>query len=366
MKINSLHFENSEKSLINAIQDSSAINICDYNFGLIENASGQKESLVISVVKSIADNFIVKLTCCRAITYGGMRIEIIPELVSELSLSTQVNISNLKSGVRTFFYLIVSVDYDERVASGDPDPKEDPPRFPYVHPRYSLSMMDSNTIDITETHANTLVIGRFNLNGNDLVWDKEYIPASLNMQCFPLLRQYYNSISEDINTIQVSVYNIIYKQINQKQNSPLAFNIKIVCEKIIFYISSLFFPFRFVLYQRSPIETVYSIVQLANHLKLAIDLLPEKEKEDLLLYFKEWSNIAPGKFDEILSSIIEIDYNHQDVAASFEPISVFTSLIADLFKKLSELDLIGKKRGDKDMFVREINQKQNKKFKIID
>ena len=84
------------------------------------------------------------------------------------------------------------------------------------------------------------------------------------------------------------------------------------------------------------------------------------------MYFKEWSDVAPGKFDEFLTTVIEIDYTHQNLALVFEQVSEFTGFISELFKKLSELDLIGKKRGDKNMFVREINPKQTKKFKIID
>ena len=366
MKINKLHFENSESSIFDSIHDSNSIHLFDFNFGLLEPSENQKDSLELTVVKSLADNFIVKLSRCRAVTYGGLRIEITPELVKEITFSTSLGSNISKNSNQLSYYLIVTVDYSSRVPSGNPDPKEEPLRYPKVHPGYALSLIESANYSLSDLNAYSLIIGKFDLKGNDLMWDKSYIPASLNMQCFPLLRSYYNSISEEINTIQVSLYNIIYKVINKNQNTPLSFNLKFVCERMIFYVSSLFFQYRFVLYQKSPIETVNSVVQIANHLTLSIDLLPEKEKEDLLLYFKEWSDVAPGKFDEFLTTVIEIDYNHQNLALVFEQVSEFTGFISELFKKLSELDLIGKKRGDKNMFVREINPKQTKKFKIID
>jgi hypothetical protein len=109
------------------------------------------------------------------------------------------------------------------------------------------------------------------------------------------------------------------------------------------------------------------VSEFASFLKMAIDFLPEKEKEDLLLYFKEWSEISPGKFEEYLNEIIEIEYAHYDIHKAFKTAEEFCNVITDLFRKLSELDLIGKRKADKNMVVREINTKQQRKgFKMID
>ena len=353
MKINRQHFIDSENAIYAAIHDSIAVHVNDYNYGLLTSGEGLKSSLEINIVKSQADNFLVKVNLCRAITAGGVRIELTPTLCKELTLNERVNLGSLKNNPNPQFYLLISVDYNERVPTGNPLTSELPARHPYVLPNYQLHLKEASELNSAELGKNFLKIGRFKYKSEELQWDANYIPPSTSIQSFQNLKQYYNTIANHFNSIQTCTYSIIQKVINKNQNSPLAFNVKYVCEKLVYYISSQFFPFRFTLHQQAPIAVVYSVVQLANHFKMALDFLPEKEKEDLQLYFKEWNEISPGKFDEILAEVIETDYDHESIMECFKSLSEFTELTADLFEKLNDLELIGR-RKEKDIFVREI------------
>jgi len=366
MKINGSHFENSELALFDAMHQINSVHIKDYNYGLFAKFGASTEAFEIQVTKSVSDSFNIELSRCFGTTFSGLRIDVSPETSLPLSYSSKYNAFAERSGQSKNLYLILSVEYANRHATGSPNPAEFPLRHPFALPEFNLDLVEESKIEEFDVLLDSLILAKFEVKGNDIVQDKDYIPPCQTIQSFPLLRSYYNSISESINVIQIATYNLVYKVINKNQNTPLAYNLKHVCEKIIYYVSSLNFQFRNHLYQTSPIETVNAIVQFANHLKLAIDFLPEKEKEDILLYYKEWSDIAPGKFEELLNSIIDIEYSHTNIADSIETVSDFTKIIADLFKKLSELELIGKRRGDKDMVVREINPKQSKKFKMLD
>lgn len=370
MKINRQNFINSETAFYDAIHEGIAVPLTNYNYGLLKPDEDQKSSLVMDVVKSQADNFLLKLTVCKAITSKGLRIDINPETSSELTLSEKIDFSSYKNNTGLQFFVLVSADHTERVPFGQPSPEETPARHPFAGPLYKLHMLEASEVNHKTLGRNHLCIGKFKVKNEELVWDTSYIPPSSTIQSFQLLKQHYNSMAGNLNNIQTATYNIIQKVINKNQNSPLAFNIKYICEKIVFVVSSMFFSFRFRLGQLPPIELVNHIVLVANQFKMALDFLPEKEKEDLQLYFKEWIEISPGKFDEMLAAVIEVDYDHENIHQTLLPLMEFLNVSSDLFQKLDELELIGR-RKETNAFVREISGSQSsapkkKGFSLLD
>ncbi len=369
MKISRQHFINSETALFGAIHEGMATQLTNFNYGLMKPDENRKSSLEIEVIKSQADNFLIKLTVCRAITSGGVRIDVSPEVSAELTLNEQVDYASLKNNPNPQYFLLISADYSGRVPFGPPSTDEVPARHPFAGPLYQLHILEASELNQKELGKHHLCIGKLKVKNDELSWDTTYIPPCTSVQSFPLLRQHYNAVANHLNTIQTATYSIIQKVINKNQNSPLAFNIKYVCEKIVYTVSSLFFPFRFKIFQLPPIEMVNCVVILGNQFKMALDFLPEKEKEDLQLYFKEWIEISPGKFDEMLAAVIEVDYHHENISQTIVPLMEFLSVSADLFKKLDELELIGR-RKESNAFVREISGNQStpkkKGFSLLD
>jgi hypothetical protein len=365
MKIDSSHFENSEMSLSGMIQDSFSHTLTPYNFGLMDTAKSPFESIEVSVSKTVNDNYQIVVSRLRAVTYGGIFIDVRPEITGDLTCNFQSDNSR-KGGNKSDYLLMVSADWSKRVPAGQADPSETPMRQPFVHPAYALDVISAENYSVDKIPLAALVIGKLVQKGDELVWDKNYIPPVSSVRSYPLLRQKYNVIAEQLNTLQIASYNIIYKVVNKNQNIPLAFNIKFICEKIIYHLSSLYFPQRYYIPHNSPLFLIDELCQVANNLKFAIDFLHEKEKEDILNYFKEWSELSPGRIDEILTAMIEVDYDHHNIADSVDIGLEFIQEISDLFKRISELDIIGKRRGDKIMAVRESSPKPQKKFKLLD
>lgn len=365
MKIESSHFENSERALGGMLQESFSHTITPYNFGLMDTAKSTFESIEVSVAKTINENYQITVSRLRAVTYGGVFIDIRPEITGDVVLNFQPE--NSRKNNATFDYLLmVSVDSYKRVPTGQADPSETPMRQPFVHPKYSIDVISSETYSVDKIPLTALVIGKLVSRGDELIWDKSYIPPVSSIRSYPLLRQKYNIIAEQINILQIATYNIIYKVVNKNQKIPLAFNVKFICERIIYHIASLYFPLRYYIPHNSPLHLIDSICQISNNLKFAIDFLFEKEKEDVLNYFKEWSELSPAKFDEILTEMIEIDYDHHNISSSIDVALEFVQTISELFKKISELEIIGTKRGDRTMAVRETAPKTQKKFKLLD
>ena len=118
MKINRQSFINSETALFNSIHSGIATQLTDYNYGLLQPDENQKNSLEVEVIKSQADNYIIKLTICKAITAGGIRIDVNPDVSSELTLNDRVDYVALKNNPNPLFFLLISVDYSERIPFG--------------------------------------------------------------------------------------------------------------------------------------------------------------------------------------------------------------------------------------------------------
>lgn len=367
MKIGRQHFIDSETAMYDAIHNSMAPGLTNYNYGILPSQDGTA-SLNVEVLRSQASNFLLKVTSCRALTSGGVMIYVHPEISPDLTIDGSLEPG--KNIQKPEYYLLISADHSERVPFGNPSLDETPARHPFASPLYKLHVIESSELNLKQIGRNHLSIGRFMLKNDELVWDSSYIPPCNRSHVFATLKQNYNSVAQQFNSVQTATYNIIQKVLNKNQNSPLAFNIKYVCEKISYTVSTLFFDFRFKIIQQAPIELVNSMVLLANQFKLALDCLPEKEKEDLLTYFKEWIEISPGKFDEMLAAVIEVDYDHEDIKGTLEPCLEFMQITATLFERLDELELIGR-RPDKNIFVREITGTQSsgpkkKGFSLLD
>ena len=72
-----------------------------------------------------------------------------------------------------------------------------------------------------------------------------------------------------------------------------------------------------ILTQHPPVYLAETVVQLANEIKLTLDFMPEKKKEEMLSYFKEQSQFSSAAFYELLETAIDLDYNHNNIYDSF-------------------------------------------------
>ena len=69
MKINNFHLENSETAQLSELQRSLSIYINENNYGVYCNDQKHGESFDCSISKSIGDNYLIKLTKLRGVTY---------------------------------------------------------------------------------------------------------------------------------------------------------------------------------------------------------------------------------------------------------------------------------------------------------
>ena len=373
MKISRQHFNNSENALLDLLRDLSAIVVNANSYGLLCPEPGEKNALECNVLSSQSKKFKISVSLCRAITIGGCRIEIIPgidpELVSENEIFiSSSNLDDRKKNISSYL-AVISIDPFTRLPFGEPAADEYPPRNPFNVNTYKLNLITEDSLNTSSMGPFHFPIARFSVKNDELVRDNNYIPPCAFVSAHPGTRQIYNFIGEYFTKIQDYCTEIIQKTFIEGQNTIMGQNIRKVCESNLRLISSEFFFFRTMYSKQSPVYLANSIVQLANAIKVSINIISDKEKEEMLQHFREMNDISPTKFEEIIGNAIDADYIHDDIYGSFQPLINFLNIWSDLLEKLKDLKLINRKNEKFDVGPQrtiETQKDKGKKFSIFD
>ncbi len=368
MKISKDHFIDSENAFVDQIRDAQAAALNSVSYGLLKPLNGEKSSLDCNTSTNQSGKFKVTVSYCRAITAGGCRIEIIPGLHPEL-VSDNDSFYSSDAGRGSGYYAMISVDPYNREPFGPASAEEYPPRNKFSVSAYKLSLISADEVNTASMGANHLAVARFIVRNGELVRDAEYIPPCATIAAHPGTKQIYNAVAERLNQIQEASAEIARKVYEGNQNTPLAQNVRKLCEQGIAHIASEFFMFRMLYRQQSPIYMANTVVQLAALINVNLSLLPVKEKEELTQYFSYWNEVSPGKFEELLGSVTNADYDHEDIYSFYQPLLAFLKLWAELLDKLKELKLIGQRNEKFDFGGRTMEAPKEKgkgKFSIFD
>jgi hypothetical protein len=201
-----------------------------------------------------------------------------------------------------------------------------------------------------------IIIGRVVKNGDRYEVDTRYIPPCLSMSSHPELKKYYEAFGQYLNDIETSSHKIIQKIHERENNSAIAKNINIVCETLLNYIATIYFNYKNNGRFYAPDEVVNVFSSLAHVCFSGIQYMSKKDKEEMLRYFFEWSDVTPGNFIELLTGTLEIVYDHHDIRSMMEMVDKFLSLFAMLWIRLSSLEYIGQHK--ENIVVAEKKQKQ--------
>lgn len=351
MKISKSDFIATDKANIDFIRDAIATQLNEFNYGLLPIDKNQ-ESISVDLVDNRANSFKIRINVCRAVTIGGCRIEILNTL-KDLAITQSIESAEASRNSKSVIYdLIIAVNPFERKPYGQPNPDENPLRHPYAISEYTLQIISSEQVVKGESADFSLTLGRIYLKGDEYVFDTKYIPPCTSVHSHPALINYYRKFGASFNNIEESCTKIVQKVIAKNQTTSLAINVKILSERVLYFISDIFFQYRMITLNKPPVVMLDYFVRLANQIRVVNDCFPEKEKEELLSYFTEWTDLSASNFDSFLNDLVFHDYDHRNIAVSFQKADNFISMVENLFNKLSQLDIIGK-RKERDIFVRE-------------
>ena len=349
MKINKSHFLGVQNFVSDSIRDSVGIHTSMIDYGLLPVADPIKMSLIIDNHKLLR----IKVEECHAITPNGSRIDIGTSESLSLSIPYPEAVRELKENENAVLLACISVNHFKRTPYGEPDPEENPPRYPYTHPEYSLNLIPEDELKNTIGFgANYLTIGKILVNSGESKIDDNYIPPSVSVSSHQKLKDLYTEIDRFYGQIELYAVQIAQKIHAKKQSNDLAVMMELMSDKTLNYLGMEINRLRWMSPHTPPANMLLSVVALARVLKNFIDARSGAGKEELLNYFAEWCNVSQGDFEVIFSETINTDYNHNQMDSVISKITRFMKTLEDLFSILSRLDYIGKKR-DGSIFVSE-------------
>ncbi len=359
MKINKDHFIAMENSILEIVKNAEQNNVSPVNYGLLSQHSDLESSLDLTISVDGQSTIEVVLNTCRAITLGGYQIELTSNINGVLggaghSLKQRYDTSNEEKE----WYVVLSVNPFERVEAGNSEIGEEPPRRPYVFPRYHLDILPSIGSSNQEMGLHHVTIGKIRLSGDNPVVDQDFIPPCRSVQSHPDLKFIYTELGSFLNQMESFSLHIIQKIHQKKQSNDLANIALYLSEQVMRYLNENITEFRLVDKFGPPIDMITKLINLARVIKGSLDVYVGTGKENFLNYLTNWCDLNQGAFENILVDTIELEYKHGDINSAMVKVSSFTKLMLSLFKKLSELEYIGKK-AESGIFVKEESVEQS-------
>lgn len=347
MKFSETHFIENEQSIYDAIRDAISVSINTYNYGVLQPFLGQNESLDIQIGQLGSDQFVqVTVNGLNAITAGGMRIFINPKNENDRVTCTHSFVAADDDVVDAgqVFDVVLRVIPEERVAVGEPDPEEMPPRIPYVRPKYMLSVLPTN--QGSSDGAGHLVVARIIQQRDQFLIDENYIPPCTAIVSHRALLQAYRNFGDILSSLQADALKVIAKINLRNQNPSLSRTIEALCRELLNYIADIQFEYQNMVRQQPPIIMISYFSTLANRLLVLINCFSTVDKEELLNYFYQWIDVTPGGFGKVLTRCAGIIYQHQNINESIEPIYQFLDMLDTIWKRLGTLEYIGQRRDN--------------------
>jgi len=351
MKINKNHFIDVQNFVNDTVRDSVGVHTSMINYGLLPVEDSIKMSLVIDNHKLLR----IRVDECHAITPNGSRIDIGRGTSESMNLSIPYPEATYEIKDNQIMTLLacLSVNHFKRIPFGEPDPEENPPRYPYTQPEYTLHLIAENELGKKLGFGiNYLTIGKILVNTNESRIDEHYIPPCVTVSGHQKLEDLYLEIDRFYGRMESYAVQIQQKIHLKKQSNSLALMMQYVADKTLTYLGAEINKFRWMSRHVSPALMFLSVVGMARVLKNFIDARSGAGKEELLNYFADWCNVSQGHFESIFTEVINLDYNHNEIGLTVERVTRFMKTLEELFSVLNRLDYIGKKR-DGSIFVSE-------------
>jgi hypothetical protein len=342
LEVGFMHLQQMENYFIERLADNQASRLNRNNYGLLPSPGGQGDSSAFDISEQVTGKVEIKLRRCNALTAGGYRISYNPgedgSLLYTHSFGTE---KETATSEMQYWDVILTINPFRRIPSGIPDAETLPPHHPDAVEYYGLSIALQGKSTQEQLGAYHLVIGRIRRNGGRYEVDTNYIPPSTSMRSHPDLLKYGENFGKYLNGIEKASGDIIAKIRNRSQNSPLAYHLAVLCEEISRYIASIYFIYRNEGRDLPPIRIVNFIASLAHACHIGLNFIGKTEKEELLKYFYEWSDVTPGSFEDLLSNTLSLIYEHNAIRTVMLQIESFLHVFSELWIKLSQLEYIG-------------------------
>jgi hypothetical protein len=359
MKIRKEHFVQQINATEDKLKDVAACFINNFNYGLLPIWANERTSYKVTFQVSNQKFLEIDVFQLRAITSGGARIEILDnQPAKKFSLDISKEMEAARKEENGHYYIMLSVDLFNREPFGELDAEEEPPRYPFTAPGYKVNLMAEKEVARLGVEPWSMFIGKINIKPDRLEVPEDYLPACMTINSHEKLIEFRLSIEKFFNQLEINLISIIRKIREKGQDSSLAGSVQILSESLLDFVSTNILKVKWILPNQPPLYLFENIAGFARLLRNTIDSNSAAQKEELLNYFTNWSELKQGDFERLLVYCINFEYNHNELINSVYEFSEFIQIINTLFTKLESLAYIGKKK-ETNIFVKEQTSKRS-------
>ena len=359
MKISRRHFAEVEHSTTDHLRDAIALQLRPDCYGLLPttNELGSPAAFELLLSVDAQQEVQARLTQCRAVTAGGVRIEITfssAPLTARTSLAQLLAAFSLTATEGLRFSVVLMANPFERVPTGTPSPEEVPPRHPYTRPAYELGFVPTQQLSGAASAAFTLVVGELLYADGELRTVPQFIPPSTALTSHPALLQALHQLDFQLTELETDAFKIIHKvKLRTDKQSHLADMVRDLAERTVFALAGQLTTLRLMAAAQPPIYLLDALLRVAKPFKTSLDSLTEGEREELLKYFEQWSETLPATLLGALQGAVALAYNHQQAHEHLRQQQQLWQLIGAIFRQLSQLEYIGKNKEGWQTFINE-------------
>lgn len=352
MKISRQHFVETDDYHTDQVRKAQAVFQTPLNYGLLLSNDGT-ESLQMQVLGDASQQIRVKIDHFSGIAPDGSLLEVAEkdELRLDTSLAQILEQYRLPAAQSLEIYIVINVSLFERQQVGTPLDSEIPIRHPHTLPFYKISLVPSELINTEQWSGAGLIIGKIEYNNSELRVMHDFIPACRMVKSHKGLRDWYNKFGGYLNDIEMYSFRIMQKIKTKSQKSTLSDSVQMLVERLVNVFATANVSYQRQVPFEPPINMVVCLIQVVQSIRTSLECLTDREKEELLGYLGEWADDSPGSLEKKILSVIQVPYNHNEMLLCLRIMDSFYSMWTALFLKLSQLEFIGKRKGQQVFII---------------
>ncbi|MEZ0485637.1 hypothetical protein [Fibrella aquatica] len=336
MKITRSHLLATDDATRDLARDAAGSLLSGLDYGLLTPAAGHESPLTIT-----CDGDSVVLSVCRAITPGGARIELSTNPTDSLHLPlSTVRESWVRTGLSAG-YVVVEVNPFDPQPHGEPNPDEEPLRFPSVRPNLRISAVSVDKLHTTLASAYHIPVAKLLLANGVFSLAIDYLPPTRAVGSHQDYRDLYHKLRKRLGELlQYATAIVVRVRTNARSGQPnaLATSIGYVAEACLHSLGNQLDDFQLRGLHDAPVGLVSTGKRLARHLQIAIQSTPDREREAMFNYIKNWTSVTPVEWETALQQLLDTPYEHADCQPVMLAFVRLNECLIKLFSKLSELN----------------------------
>lgn len=356
MKISKEHFQSLQNFAENSVKDAFVTRKGRYGYGYLASSKGgaTDSNIHLDIHKSLK----ISINELRAITPNGNRIEITKETPD---VEDDITVSGIMATKSEKGFLLINLDTENSVAFGEQNPKEVPPRYPFLTNGHFFTFIDAEELEKTGLSGSQLPVAKIVKDGTGLWSTTDYIPPCTSLGAHVQLVDFYNQAEGFLKNAERNAITIVQKIKSKDNENPIADAMYVAVDKIYAYLAQQITIVKWEQYDMHPKDLLAILVSFARIFKGSVDVSSPENKEQLFNYFGEWTDLKGGDYEKTFTDIINLKYNHIDVNENIKTVSGFLTTMDKLLTVLTQVDYIGKRR-DMGIFVHEnaVKQKSGK------